>query len=122
MAENAVGVSSPRTPEANIKPALAGSPPSKSNFATQSEKKKPKSLWDTWKGLTVAEKMGYAMVAIPVLPLVVALGPMIALHLTLEKSNAAFYEGASPRTSEHATSPTLGRRGNFNNSCGLSTC
>ena len=105
MGENAVGASSPRTPEANIKPALTGSPPSKSNSATPSGEKKPKSLWETWKGLSVSEKIGWGLFAIPALPLVVALGPLIALQLSLEKDNAVFYEGAYPRASEHVTSP-----------------
>lgn len=93
MVDDDEGSTSPRTPELDKEPPLSS--PRKSSPTTPSEKK-PKSLWKAWKELSVAEKIGYCVVAVPAVPLMVAFGPIVALHLMLEKDNAQFYQGAPP--------------------------
>lgn len=99
MVDDGEGSTSPRTPEVDTEPPLSS--PRKSASTTPSEKK-PNSMWKTWKELPVAEKIAYCAVALPALPLVIAFGPIIALHLMLEKDNAKFYRGSPPEQGDNS--------------------
>ena len=55
----------------------------------------PKTVYQTISRLSTAEKVGYALVAIPMLPLALAFGPLLLMHTALEKDNEQYYRGAS---------------------------
>jgi hypothetical protein len=108
MAEPGGAPASPRTPPMAKRTPPLTSPKVHPVSPTQKQKK-PKSLWKVWKSLSSAEKMGYCMVAVPMLPLVIAFGPIIALHLALERSNAEFYQGANIPLRTSSQTSALGK-------------
>ena len=54
-----------------------------------------KSLAQVACDLTLAEKVGYALVALPMLPLIVSLGPFLAAVYCMESDNKKYHRGAS---------------------------
>ena len=77
---------------ASPRPSLPRTPPRPPAESTDHVKvKQPKSLWVVWSSLSWGEKLGYAALALPALPLALVLGPVMCLHLQLESQNASYY-------------------------------
>jgi len=74
-------------------------------------KGKAKSWWSLWRDMNRSEKLAAALVAVPVLALAMAFGPVLALHLMLKRKNAQFCQGAPSEGNANAntSSPPLAR-------------
>jgi len=66
----------------------------------------PSPFYKFFSNLSTSEKVGYALVAVPLLPLAIAFGPILVMHAALERDNAKYYQGApAPRPTVTLYSP-----------------
>ena len=70
---------------------------STSSHSTSSTANEPRSAWATFKSMPLGERCVYALAALPMLPVLLLVGPIIAAAKCAEGDNSRYYQGASRR-------------------------
>ena len=70
---------------------------STSSHSTSSTANEPRSAWATFKAMPLGERCVYALAALPMLPVLLLVGPIIAAAKCAEGDNSRYYQGASRR-------------------------
>ena len=82
---------------------------STSSHSTSSTANEPRSAWATFKAMPLGERCVYALAALPMLPVLLLVGPIIAAAKCAEGDNSRYYQGASttrPSISLHPRYPS----------------
>jgi len=82
---------------------------STSSHSTSSTANEPRSAWATFKSMPLGERCVYALAALPMLPVLLLVGPIIAAAKCAEGDNSRYYQGASttrPSISLHPRYPS----------------